>query len=280
MIKNRHKEYTIKVLFNVLAWVIGIIFILPFLWMVSTSLKETAETFIMPPQWIPSSIRWRNYVEAWVEYAPFNLYLINTLKITISVLIGALFSNTLVAYSFARLEWPGRDILFVILLSTLMLPYQVTLIPVFVLFSKLGWVNTHLPLIVPSFFGNAFFIFLLRQFLVTIPVELDDAAKIDGCGNFRILWQILLPLSKPALAAVAIFSFMGTWNDFLAPLIYLNRERLFTLSLGLLSFQTQYEVYWNHLMAASIIVLLPCLVIFFVAQRWFIQGITLTGLKG
>jgi ABC-type glycerol-3-phosphate transport system permease component len=161
-----------------------------------------------------------------------------------------------------------------------MLPYQVTLIPVFVLFSKLGWVNTHLPLIIPSFFGNPFFIFLLRQFFVTIPIELDDAAKIDGCSNFKILWQILLPLSKPALAAVAIFSFMGTWNDFLAPLIYLNKESLFTLSLGLTFFRTQFEVYWNQLMAVSVIVLLPCLIIFFVAQRWFIQGITLTGLKG
>jgi ABC-type glycerol-3-phosphate transport system permease component len=233
----------------------------------------------MPPKWFPSLFRWQNYIEGW-RIAPFNLYLLNTVKITLSVLIGTLLSNTLVAYSFSRLEWSGRDFLFVILLSTLRLPYQVTLIPVFVLFSKLGWINTHLPLIIPAFFGNPFFIFLLRQFFVTVPTELDDAAKIDGCSNFRILWQILLPLSKPALAAVAIFSFMGTWNDFLAPLIYLNKESLFTLSLGLTSFRTQFEVYWNHLMAVSVIVLLPCLIIFFVAQRWFIQGITLTGLKG
>ncbi len=279
MIKKSYKKYIETGVLHVLAYAIGIIFIFPFLWMLSTSFKPLTEIFVMPPKWIPSSIRWENYVEGW-NYAPFNLYLLNTLKITVSVLIGTLLSNTLVAYSFSRLDWPGRDILFVILLSTLMLPYQVTLIPVFVLFSKLGWVNTHLPLIVPAFFGNSFFIFLLRQFLVTIPTELDDAAKIDGCSNFRILWQILLPLSKPALAAVAIFSFMGTWNDFLGPLIYLNRDSLFTLSLGLNSFRTQYEVYWNHLMAVSIMVLLPCLIIFFVAQRWFIQGITLTGLKG
>jgi ABC-type glycerol-3-phosphate transport system permease component len=279
MIRRKTQYMVINSIFHVLAYTLGIVFILPFIWMVSTSFKETAETFIMPPKWIPSSFRWQNYIEGW-NIAPFNLYLLNTVKITLSVLIGTLLSNTLVAYSFSRLEWPGRDVLFVILLSTLMLPYQVTLIPVFVLFSKLGWVNTHLPLIVPSFFGNPFFIFLLRQFFVTIPIELDDAAKIDGCSNFKILWQILLPLSKPALASVAIFSFMGTWNDFLAPLIYLNKESLFTLSLGLTFFRTQFEVYWNQLMAVSVIVLLPCLIIFFVAQRWFIQGITLTGLKG
>ncbi|NLA59150.1 MAG: carbohydrate ABC transporter permease, partial [Firmicutes bacterium] len=200
--------------------------------------------------------------------------------ITGTVLIGTILSNSIVAYSFARLRWPGRDLLFAVLLSTIMLPQQVTMIPLFILFSKLNWVNTFLPLTVPAFFGSPFFIFLLRQFFMSIPIDLDEAARIDGCNGFMIYWKIILPISKPALATVAIFSFMWTWNDFMHPLIYLNKMERYTLSLGVVLFQTRYQVYWNLLMAISLLILLPCILMFFFAQKYFIQGIVATGLKG
>jgi multiple sugar transport system permease protein len=194
--------------------------------------------------------------------------------------VGTLTSCSLVGYAFARLDWKGRDVWFIVLLSTMMLPYQVTLIPVFLVFRWLGWLNTLLPLFVPAFFGNAFIIFLFRQFFLTIPRELDEAAIIDGCSYLQVFWWIILPLAKPALAMGAIFSFIYSWNDFLGPLIYLNRPETFTLALGLASFRHQFTVEWSLLMAASLLIMLPNIVIFFLAQRWFIEGITLTGLKG
>ncbi|MGQ9632409.1 MAG: carbohydrate ABC transporter permease [bacterium] len=184
------------------------------------------------------------------------------------------------AFSFARLRWPGRDFFFILILGSLMLPYQVTLIPVFILFKLFGWINTFLPLIVPSFFGNAFFIFFLRQFITTIPFELDEAARIDGANTFLIFFRIVMPLCKPALATVAIFSFMFNWNELIMPLIYLNKEKLYTITLGMTMFRSQTEMYWNHLMAIAVLAMLPPLAIFFFAQKWFIQGITVTGLKG
>ncbi len=262
--------------------VAGSIFIaIPVAWMISTSLKTLGETFLFPPRWIPHEIRWDNYPRA-LTFIDYGHYLNNTLIITISAMIGQILSASLVAFGFARLRAPGRDFLFVVLLATLMLPYHVTLVPTYLLFRALGWLNTYLPLIVPSWLGGgAFFIFLLRQFFATLPLELDDAARIDGASLFDIYWRIMLPLSKPALATVAIFSFFAHWNDFLGPLIYLSRERMYTLSLGLAFYVTTHgQVEWNLLMAATLVTLLPPLILFFTFQRAFVQGIALTGLKG
>lgn len=254
-------------------------FAIPFLWMLSTSLKPDHLIFRTPPVWIPNPVAWGNYHRA-VTTFPFLTYLRNTVVITGGTLLGNLLSATLVAYSFARLRWPGRGFCFMLLLSTMMLPSQVTMIPTFIMFERLGWVNTYLPLIVPGWFGPPFYIFLLRQFFLTIPRELSDAATIDGASELRIFARIVIPLSGPAVATVAIFSFIAHWNELLRPLIYLNQRSKFTLSLGLLSFRSQYTTDFSGLMAASLLVLLPVLVIFFLAQRYFVQGIVLTGMKG
>jgi ABC-type glycerol-3-phosphate transport system permease component len=207
-------------------------------------------------------------------------YLFNSVYLVVLTIIGQMFACSMVAYAFARLKWPGRDILFGVLLATMMLPPQVTMIPVFMIFRDIGWYNTLKPLWAPSFFGAAFFIFLLRQFMRSIPAEIEEAAKLDGCGFFGIYWRIILPLMKPALAAVAIFTFMATWNDFMGPLIYVNDQRLYPLALGLFNFRTQHGSELGMLMAASTMVTLPVIAVFFLAQKYFIQGITLTGMKG
>jgi ABC-type glycerol-3-phosphate transport system permease component len=251
----------------------------PLLWMLSTSLKTPAAIMARPPQWIPSPAVWRNYSEA-LTVMPFNLFLRNTVFITFFGMVGTVLSCALVAYGFARLGFHGRDFWFVVLLSTMMLPGQVTMIPVFMIFRTLGWINTFKPLIVPSFFADAFFVFLLRQFYMTIPRELDDAATVDGCSRFGILWRIHIHLMKPALAAVTVFAFINGWNDFMGPLIYLTDEKMMTLAVGLNLFRGQYYSYLNYMMAASTATLMPVLVVFFLAQKYFIQGITLTGIKG
>ena len=228
--------------------------------------------------------QWHNYIEAWAPKGlneTFTRYLINTLIVTICGIIGVLVSSSFVAYGFARFRFPFRDPLFLLMVSTMMIPVQVTMIPTFILFKYLGWIDTFLPLIVPSFFGvSAFNIFLMRQFFMTIPYELDDAAKIDGCNYFQIFYIILLPLVKPALATVAIFAFVYNWNDFLNPLIYLNSSSNYTLALGLQVFTTMYGSYYHLMMAASTIVLLPILIVFFFGQRYFIEGVATSGLKG
>jgi len=257
----------------------SIIFLIPLVWMLSTALKPQDEVFSFPPNFIPSRVVWANFVDGWTVL-PFTLYLQNTLIIVVNNVVGNLVSCSLAAFAFARLRSRFRDGLFVLVLSTMMIPEQVTLIPTFVLFKTLGWVDTFLPLMVPAWFGWPFFIFLLRQFLMTLPLELDDAARIDGCSTLRIYWNIILPLAKPALATVAIFSFMANWNNFLGPLIYLNSPQNFTLALGLLTFQGQYYANFSQMMAVSLLVLLPLLVIFFIAQNLFVRGIALTGLKG
>ncbi len=259
---------------------VGAIFVsIPFIWMLSTSLKDEGSVFLYPPRWIPQPLHPENYTQA-LTVLPFALFFRNTLITTLAPLVGALASCSLVAYSFARLRWPGRDVCFLIVLATLMLPEQVTMIPRFILFRNLGWINTFYPLIVPPFFAvGAFNIFLLRQFFMTISVETDDAAKIDGAGVLGIYWRILLPLSKPALAAVAVFVFKGHWDDFLQPLIYLHSQQNFTLALGLRAFQGEYGTDWNLLMAASLVVMLPVLLLFFFLQRYFVQGIVFTGIK-
>jgi len=256
----------------------SIVFILPFIWLVSTSLKPDEQLFAFPPIWIPNPIKWSNYPRA-LEYFPFFTCLKNTLYFTIPSVIGTLISCSLVAYGFSRIKWIGRDVFFFVLLSTLMLPFQVTMIPLFIMFKHLNWINTFKPLYVPRFFGEAFFIFLLRQFFMTIPMELSDAAKVDGASEFFIYSRIILPLSKPALAVVALFQFIWRWNDFLGPLIYLNDESKYPISLGLEFFQTQYDVEWSLLMAASTVTILPIIILFFFTQRTFIQGISLTGIK-
>ena len=257
----------------------AILFTIPFLWMVSTSLKAPADILLVPPKWIPDPIVWRNYPEAWTSL-PFNKFLLNTCTITLFSIIGTVFSCPLVAFSFSRLRFPGRDFWFVVLIATMMLPMHVTMIPRFILFQKLGWLNTFNPLIVPAYFGSAFYIFLLRQFFMTLPRELDDAAVIDGCNTFGIYWQIILPLAKPALAAVAVFSFISNWNAFLAPLIYLTDMEKMTIAVGLQMFRGQYTTEMHLLMAASTVAVLPILIVFFIAQKYFIQGIVLTGMKG
>lgn len=259
----------------------GVVLLVPLIWMVSTSLKTNAEAFIFPPRWIPKRFLWRNYVEA-VTTIRFFLYLRNTVTITIASMVGQVISASLVGFGFARLRARGRDFLFVVLLATMMLPGQVTLVPVYLMFKAIGWLNTFLPLIVPNWLGGgAFSIFLLRQFFSTLPLELDDAARIDGCGLFAIYSRILLPLTKPALATVAIFSFFGNWNDFMGPLIFLSKGSLYTISLGLQFYVTAHgQVEWNLMMAATFLSVLPLLIVFFSAQKTFIQGVALTGIKG
>jgi len=259
---------------------VSVVLILPFLWIISTSLKGSESIFAIPPQWIPQKIHWENYAKVFVQM-PFFTYMKNSTFISIMAIIGTLLSSSLVAYAFACLKWPGRDGLFIFVLGTMMLPMQVTMIPVFVLFKQFGWLNTFKPLIVPAFFGGgAFNIFLLRQFFLTIPKELFEAARIDGCSEFRIYWNIVLPLAKPALATVAILSFMMTWNDFLGPLIYLSDKLKGTLALGLAMFVGQYQTEWGVLMAASVLVMLPVIVLFFLFQKYFIQGFMMSGIKG
>ncbi len=257
----------------------AILFALPFLWMLSTSLKPDAQIFVLPPRWIPQPFMWNNYPRA-LTYIPYFTYFNNTLYIAVFNVIATLISCTLVAYGFARINWPGRNILFSVLLATLMIPYPVTLIPTFLIFRQLGWVGTANPLTWPAFFGNAFFIFLLRQFYMTIPTELSQAAKIDGASEFAIYWRIIMPLARPALATVALFTFLANWNDFLGPLIYLADKQNYTLALGLYGFAGARKTEWGLLMAAGTVTVMPIVILFFLAQRTFIEGITLTGTKG
>lgn len=277
---KRWQERLTLTLTYVILLLLGILVTLPFFWMLSTSLKQADDVFLFPPKWIPDPVVWSNYPRA-LSKVPFPIFFQNTLIVTVLAIVGTLLSASLAAYSFARIRWPGRDAVFFIVLTTLMLPYQVTLIPQFIIFRELGWIDTLLPLIVPWFFGGGpFNIFLLRQFFITIPEELDDAARIDGCSYLGIYWRIIIPMSKPVLAAVAIFAFQHHWNEFLLPLIYIHSRERYTLALGLRLFQEQYWVDWSGLMAASTVVMLPVLLIFYFAQRYFIQGIVFTGVKG
>ncbi len=257
------------------------LFLFPFFWMVSSALKSQWQIFLWPPQWIPNPIMWENFSAALGNpLLPFQLFFRNTMIIEIAVLIGRLTSCTLVAYGFARLEAPGKNLLFGIMLATLMLPSSVIMIPKFILFNKLGWVNTFLPLTVPSYLGEAYAIFLMRQFFMSLPRELEEAARIDGASTLQVITNIIVPLSMPVLTVIAILTFKDNWNDFMGPLIYLNDARLYTLSVGLAFFNGQFNVQMNLLMAASVVVMLPLVAMFFIAQRAFVEGITLTGLKG
>ncbi|PIS29204.1 MAG: sugar ABC transporter ATP-binding protein [Candidatus Marinimicrobia bacterium CG08_land_8_20_14_0_20_45_22] len=259
---------------------VSLVLIMPFVWIISTSLKGNESIFAIPPKWIPETLHWENYAKVFTQM-PFFTYMRNSVFISVVVILGTVLSSSLVAYAFACLKWPGRDGLFIFVLGTMMLPMQVTMIPVFVLFKQFGWLNTFKPLIVPAFFGGgAFNIFLLRQFFLTIPKELFEAARIDGCSEWRIYWKIVLPLAKPALATVAILTFMMTWNDFLGPLIYLSDKLKGTLALGLAMFVGQYQTEWGVLMAASVLVMLPVIFLFFLFQKYFIRGFMMSGIKG
>ncbi len=258
----------------------GIVFLLPFAWMVSTSLKPLNETMTLPPRWIPSTIQWHNYPDAIRAIGQFWRYAGNSLYLCVMTVIGTVASSALAAYGFSRIAWRGRDKVFLILLTTMMIPFPVVMVPIFGLFKSLGWLGTFKPLWVPSFFAGAFNVFLLRQFFLTLPADLTEAARIDGCTEFQIFWKVILPLCRPALVVVTLFQFMATWNDFLGPLIYLTEQKDFTLTLALQSFQSQNGgTSWHFLMAASTLVVLPVLALFFLAQKTFIEGIATTGGK-
>lgn len=257
----------------------AVLMVIPFIWMLSSSFKAEGDVFLFPPQWIPNPIEWQNYPQTF-QTVPFAQFGINSLDVAVLCTVGQIFSCSTAAYCFARMRFPGRNLLFVILLATLMVPGQVTMIPIFLIMKSLGWVNTLYPLIVPAFLGGAFGTFLLRQFFLSMPAELEDAARIDGAGDFGIYWRIFLPLSKPALATLGVFVFLSRWNDLLGPVIYLNDQNMMTIPVGLTYFQGEYSTAWNLLMAGSLISLIPILLLFAVAQQYFVQGIVMTGIKG
>ncbi len=274
---------TSKVLWRIALYAIltlgAIIFSLPLLWMISTSFKPEHLVYNIPIVWIPSELDWANYVDAWT-ILPFTTFYTNTVILTIANIVGLVLSSSLVAFGFARIRFWGRDWIFIILLATMMLPPQVTMIPIYVFWAKVSLVNTFWPLIVPEWLTNAFNVFLLRQFFMSINTELDDAARIDGAGWFTIYSRILMPLSKPALGVIAIMAFAWNWNNFLTPLIYLNEPKKFTIAIGLRLFQTQQSQYMAETMAMTLVATVPVLVVFYIAQAKFIQGIVISGVKG
>jgi ABC-type glycerol-3-phosphate transport system permease component len=266
-------------LLHVLMIALGVTFLMPLAWVASTSLKLPGQVFITPIEWLPKSPRWENYLDVF-RRLPFEKFIVNSLFVTTMGTIGSVLSSVMVAFGLSRIRWPGREIVFTILLATMMLPGVVTLIPVFIIFKQIRWVGTFYPLWVPAWFGGAFYVFLMRQYMLTLPTELDEAAKMDGASNFRILWQVIAPLCGPAIASVAIFSFLFHYNDFMGPLIYISDNTMYTLPLGLLWFQGRFGNFWHLVMAASMITILPVIVLFFFAQRYFVQGIQFTGLAG
>lgn len=268
-----------RAILHVLLIVWGFTFLVPLLWVFSTSLKTPGQVFVLPVEWIPKTPQWSNYQEIF-DILPLTSFIRNSLLVTALGTLGSVISSLLVGYSLSRLRWPGRTAVFSLLVATMMLPGIVTLIPTFILFKSLGWVDTFLPLFVPSWFGAPFYIFLMRQFMIGLPYELEEAARIDGASSLRILWQVIMPLCGPAIAAVAIFACLAHYNDFLGPLIYLSTNDKFTLPLGLFWYQGRYGNFWHLVMAASTVAITPALILFFVAQRHFVRGIMLSGLAG
>ncbi len=258
----------------------AVVMITPFIWLLSSSLKTQINIFQYPPNLFPNPMMPGNYVDA-LTYKPFGLYFRNTLIVASLNVVAVVFTSSFCAYGFARIRFPGRDFWFGIVMATLFLPYAILLVPSFIIFARLGWVDTFLPLVVPQFFGGgAFNIFLMRQFFRTIPEEIADAARIDGCSEFGVYWRIMLPLSKPALITIAIFTFLFAWNDLIGPLTYLRSPNNFTIAVGLSSFRSQTDISWDLQLAASSAVTIPVIILFFLAQRYFIQGVVMTGLKG
>jgi multiple sugar transport system permease protein len=258
---------------------LALAFVLPIFWMVSTSLKVDTQIFTNPPTWIPHPFQWSNYSDALAVYN-YLLNLKNTLTIALPAVTGTVLISSVVAYGLARIEWPGRDVIFAVILAAMMIPPWVTVIPLFIVFTKIGWVGTFLPLIVPSWGGDPFSIFLLRQFFRQQPQEMFDAAEMDGAGHFTMFWRIVLPLGKPALAVATLFSVIHHWNDFLAPLIYLSDPSMYTLILGQFVFFNTHTTYWSQLMSVDVLVLAPLLALFLFTQRFIIEGVTFTGLRG
>ncbi len=257
-----------------------VVIMIPFFWMITTSLKKSGTEFTFPIEWLPNPPRWKNYVDGWTVL-PFNRWAVNSVRISALAIAGSVISSAIVGFGFGRIRFPGRDALFMLVLATMMLPFPSVIVPLFLLFKRIGWIDTILPLTVPTFFGaNAFFIFLLRQFFRTLPLDLDDAARVDGCNTFHVFLRICLPLIRPALGIIFVFSFMHNWNDFLGPLIFLSHTTKYTLALGLRYFQSQYRVEWALMMAVSLIILTPNIVLFFLAQKYYIQGIVVSGVKG
>ncbi|RIK29232.1 MAG: sugar ABC transporter ATP-binding protein [Chloroflexi bacterium] len=278
---QRFQENFTRVVATILCTIGLVVVLFPAYWMFSTSLKGQIEAFKSPPVWIPTTLHWENYYDALIGTNPFPRYFLNSFYFATMVVIAEVVANSFIAFGFARLRAPGRNTIFIMVLATLMIPGEVTLIPQYVLFSRLGWLNSYKPLIIPAWFGSAYLIFLLRQFYMTIPKEYDEAAIIEGAGWLTIWSRIILPLSKSALGVVAIMSFIFHWNFYQGPLIYLNDNNLFTVSLGLSMFRTPFGgTPWHWYMAAAFTSLLPCIVLFFVAQRYFIQGIVVSGVKG
>lgn len=262
---------------HIVIYVLAFITLAPFIWMILTSLKDMNEIYVYPPQFIPSEFKWENYKKAF-EAAPFGRYYFNSIFVAVTVTLGQLITCSMAAFAFARLQFKGRNILFYLFLGTMMIPYNVTMIPSFLVLYWLGWIDTYYALIVPGL-ASAFGTFLLRQFFITIPRELEEAAYIDGATKLQVLRKIIVPLAKPALATLAIFTFMGVFNDFIWALIVLNSEDMQTVQLGLAIFRDRYLTQWDLLMAGSVTAVLPILIVFFFAQKYFIQGITLSGLK-
>jgi len=262
--------------------ILAVVMLFPFLWLLSSSFKTQTQIFAFPPEWIPNPFRWENYVEA-LTFRPFLLYLKNSLVIAGLNVTAVVLTSSLCAYGFARIRFRGREFWFGIVIATILLPNIVTLVPQFIIFTRLQWIDTILPLTVPLFFGGgAFNIFLLRQFFRTIPEELADAARIDGCSEFGIYWRIMMPLARPALVTVAIFTFLASWNDLLGPVVYLRKPDMYTVAIGLAGFRSGQGLAtrWDLQMAAATAVILPVIVLFFFAQRYFIRGVVMTGLKG
>ncbi|MCI8317263.1 MAG: carbohydrate ABC transporter permease [Lachnospiraceae bacterium] len=254
-------------------------FFIPIVWMISTSLKGSDEVFLSPPRWIPKNILWSNYTAAF-EAIPYLKYLLNTLQTTGLAVIGNIISAPMIGYAFGKLRWPGRDKVFLLVIATMMLPFSVTMIPLYSMSAKFGWINTYIPLVLPDFLGKSYFIFLMRQFYMNLPDELLEAARIDGAGEFWVYKKIALPLVKPAIVTVALFSAVWSWTDFMGPLIYLNRAEKWTISLGLSQFTNTYGVDWSLLMAAAVIAIVPMVILFFCLQRYFIEGSMNSGIKG
>jgi multiple sugar transport system permease protein len=286
--RSARQTFTGSILPRIILIAFSLLFIAPFYWMVITAVKSNTELATSPPTVIPHAWNWNNFVDA-VNYIPFGLYALNSLIITIGATIGAVLSNTLIAYGFSRIQWPGRNKLFYLCVATIFLPYPVVLVALFDIFSKLpsfgiqdsrSWVNTFLPLIVPAFFGNPFYIFLMRQFMMGIPRELSDAARVDGANELQSFWHVILPLTKPAVTVIGILAAVAAWNEFLLPLLYLQENNKYPLAVGLAFFTSEHDVAYNLLMAASTLIVAPIVVLFIAAQRFFIEGITVGGVKG
>jgi multiple sugar transport system permease protein len=257
---------------------LALISLLPFAWMLSTSLKQSFEVFVFPPQWIPEELQWTNYTSLWTSFENWNLWIFNSFKIVAFAVVGQLLFCSMSAYAFARLDWPGRNLIFYLYLGSMMVPDIVNTIPTYIMMQNLGLLDTHTSLILPAL-ASAIGIFMLRQFFLSLPRELEEAARVDGAGYWRIYWDIILPLSKPALATFAVFLFIWTWSDFLGPLIYLSTDSKFTLPVGLALLNDQYNSDWERLMAGNVVGLIPLVVVYAAAQRYIVQGVALTGLK-